>query len=81
MLFSTTITLFFCIFAVSINGLEKCPGASNDSQDDFKSKYDAAPIVAYGIVTDVKANVATLKISCSLKGQVLASTVELTQLR
>jgi hypothetical protein len=80
MLFSTIIALFFCIFAVNINGLEKCPGASSESQDDFKWKYDAAPIVAYGTVTDVKNNIATLKISCALKGPLLVSTVELTQL-
>jgi hypothetical protein len=80
MLFSTTIALFFCIFAVNINGLERCPGVSNDSQDDFKWKYDSAPIVAYGTVTDVKNNIATLKISCTLKGSLVVSTVELTQL-
>lgn len=80
MLFSTTIALCFCIFAVSINGLERCPGASSDSQDDFKWKYDAAPIVAYGTVSEVKANTVTLKISCTLKGQLPLSTIELGQL-
>jgi len=80
MFFSTTIALFFCIFSVSINGLERCPGASNESQDDFKWKYDSAPIVAYGTVSDVKNNIATLKISCVIKGQLPVSTVELTQL-
>jgi hypothetical protein len=81
MLFSTTIALFFCIFAVSIHGSERCPGASNESQEDFKDKFDAAPIVAYGSVTGVKSNTATLKISCTLKGQLPVSTVELSQLR
>jgi hypothetical protein len=81
MLFRTTIVLFLCIFTVSINGLERCPGVSSESQEDFKWKYDAAPIVAYGTVSDVKNNIATLKISCTLKGQLLVSTVELTQLR
>jgi len=76
----TTIALFFCILAVSINGLERCPGASSESHEDFKYKYDAAPIVAYGTVSDVKGTIATLKISCTLKGQLPASTVELIQL-
>jgi len=76
----TTIALFFCILAVSINGLERCPGASSESYEDFKWKYDAAPIVAYGTVSDVKNNIATLKISCVIKGQLPVSTVELTQL-
>jgi len=80
MLFSTSIAVFFCIFAVNINGLERCPGASSDSQEDFKLKYDTAPIVAYGTVSDVKNNIATLKISCALKGQLTVSTVEVTQL-
>jgi len=51
---STTIALLFCISIANINALERCPGASNESQEDFKWKKDAAPIVAYGTVTDVK---------------------------
>ncbi len=81
MLYSTTIALLFCMFAVSIHGLEKCPGASNESQEDFKWKYDAAPIVAYGTVSNVQKTTATLTVSCTLKGQLPVSTVELTQLR
>jgi hypothetical protein len=73
--------LLFCISAVSINALERCPGVSNDSQEDFKYKYDAAPIVAYGTVSNVQKTTATLTVSCTLKGQLPVSTVELTQLR
>jgi hypothetical protein len=80
MLFSTTIGLVFCIFVVSINGLERCPGASNESQEDFKWKYDTAPIVAYGTVSDVKNTLVSFKISCVLKGQIIVPTVEVTQL-
>jgi len=79
MLFSTTIALFFCIFAVSIHGSERCPGASNESQEDLKWKYDAAPIVAYGTVTSVEKNTVKLTVNCSLKGQLPVSIVELTQ--
>jgi hypothetical protein len=81
MLFSTTIALLFCISAVSINALERCPGVSNDSQEDFKYKYDAAPIVAYGTVSEVKDKLVTLKVSCTLKGSLPVSTVELQQFR
>ena len=81
MISSTTFAVVFCMLAVSIYGLEQCPGASSDSQDDFKWKYDAAPIVVYGTVSNVQKNVATLTVSCALKGQITVSTVELTQLR
>lgn len=80
MFYKTILTLIFCIFAVNINALERCPGASNESQDDFKVKYDTAPIVAYATVTDIKNNLASLKISCTLKGSLPVSTVEVTQL-
>jgi hypothetical protein len=79
MLFSTTIALLFCISAVSINALERCPGVSNESQEDFKWKYDAAPIVAYGSVSDIKDKIVTFKVSCTLKGQLTVSSVELQQ--
>jgi len=79
MLFNTIIALLFCISAVSINALERCPGASSESQEDFKWKYDAAPIVAYGSVSDVKDKTVTLKISCTLKGPLPVSTVDLQQ--
>jgi len=72
--------LLFCIFAANINALERCPGPAIDSQEDFQWKYTAAPIVAYGTVTDVKNNMVTLKISCTLKGQLPVSTVELSQI-
>jgi hypothetical protein len=68
------------MFAVSIYGLERCPGASKESQEDFKWKYDVAQIVAYGTVSNVQKNTATLQVSCTLKGQLPVSTVELTQL-
>jgi len=80
MLFSTTIALLFCIFAANTNALEHCRGPSSDSQEDFQWKYNAAPIVAYGTVTDAKNNMVTLKVSCTLKGQLPVSTVELSQL-
>jgi hypothetical protein len=81
MLYSTTLAVVFCMLAVSIHGLEQCPGASSESQEEFKWKYDAAPIVVYGTVSNVQKNVATLTVSCTLKGQFTVSTVELTQLR
>jgi len=80
MLFSTTIALLFCLSAVSIHALEKCPGASSDSQDDFQSKFDAAPIVIYGTVSEIKNTDVTLKVNCVLKGSVPVSTVEVPQL-
>jgi len=79
MLFSTTIALLFCFSAVSIHALERCPGPSNESQEEFKWKYDSAPIVAYGTVSDVKDKIATLKVTCTLKGQLSVSSVELQQ--
>lgn len=80
MLSNTIFALMFCMFAVSINGLERCPGASSESQEDFKIKYDTAPIVAYATVTNLKNNLVTLQINCTLKGSLPVSLVEVTQL-
>jgi len=83
MFFTTIIALLFCISAGNINGLEHCPGVSSESQEDFKWKYDAAPIVAYGTVTEIKNNNAKLEVKlevkCTLKGQLTVSTLELSQ--
>jgi hypothetical protein len=80
MFIPTIIALLFCISTVSINALEHCSGASAESQDEFKWKYDTAPIVAYGLVSDLKNNLATFQVSCILKGQLPVSTVELSQI-
>lgn len=79
MLFGTTIAVLFCISAVSISALEKCPGAASDSQEEFKWKYDTAPIVVYGTVSDVKNNMVTLTITCTLKGALPLTKVEVSQ--
>jgi len=79
MIFPTILALLFCISAASINGLEHCQGASSDSQDDFKWKHEAAPIVAYVTVTDIKNNNAKLEVKCLLKGQLTVSTLEVPQ--
>lgn len=76
----TIIALSLVILAVNIHGLEKCSGPSSDSHEEFKWKYDAAPIVAYGEVTSVQKDTATLTVKCTLKGSLPVSTVELTQL-
>jgi len=73
------IALLFCIFTVNIYGLEHCSGPAEDSLAEFKVKYDAAPIVAYGIVTDVKSNTATFKVNCTIKGHLPIPTLELSQ--
>jgi len=79
MYFSTIIALLFCISAVSINGLETCKGPSTDAADDFKPKYEAAPIVVYGTVSDIKDKEVTLKVNCSLKDPLPVTSVEVQQ--
>jgi len=79
MIFPTILALLFCISAGSINGLEHCQGPSNESQDDFKWKHDAAPIVAYVTATEVKNNNAKLEVKCLLKGQLTVSTLDVPQ--
>lgn len=73
--------LALCLSLTSIQGAEQCPGASPmDSQEDFKWKYDAASIVAYGTVMEVKNNVAKFQVSCVLKGAMPQLTIDLPQL-
>jgi len=79
MFFTTIIALLFCISAGNINGLEHCPGVSSESQEDFKWKYDAAPIVAYGTVSEIKNKDVKLDIKCTLKGTFTVSTIEVSQ--
>ncbi|UJR15992.1 hypothetical protein I4U23_002911 [Adineta vaga] len=78
--FIATIAIFFCISAVSIHAAEKCPGSSVDSQEDFKWKYDAAPIVVYGTASEVRNNLVSFTIKCLLKGSLTAAKLELPQL-
>lgn len=79
MFYRTIIALFIGILTVNIHAAEKCPGVSNDSIEDFKDKYDLAPIVVYGKVTGVEKDIATLEVKCTLKGALPVSTLELTQ--
>jgi len=77
---TVTIALLFCISAISINALETCPGPAIDSQEDFKVKYDAAPIVIYGNVINVKDTAVTLTVTCTLKGSLSVTKIEASQL-
>lgn len=74
------IALFFCLSVVSIHALEKCPGAARDSQEDFQWKFDAAPIVVFGTVSDVRSNMASFTINCVLKGSLSLNKLELAQM-
>lgn len=79
MISNTMIIFLFCFLIASINALERCPGPSDDSQEDLSWKFNASSIVVYGKVTEVNGNTVTLKISCSLKGQLTESTIQLNQ--
>jgi len=79
MLTNTLFIVLFCFSIASINGLERCPGASDDSQEDLPWKYNASSIVVYGTVTEVTGNTVTFKINCALKGQIIPSTIQLNQ--
>jgi hypothetical protein len=79
MLSNTMIIVLFCFLIANINGLERCPGPSDDSQEDLTWKFNASSIVVYGKVTEVNGNIVTLKISCSLKGQFKESTIQVNQ--
>ena len=67
MLSNTIIIFLFYFLIANINALERCPGASADSQEDLLWKFNASSIVVYGKVTEVNNNTVTLKISCRLK--------------
>jgi hypothetical protein len=79
MISNPMIIFFFCLSIASINALERCPGVSVDSQEDLTWKFNASSIVAYGKVTEVNGNTATLKITCPLKGPLLELTIQLNQ--
>jgi len=80
MFYRLTFAFIFCILAVSAQNLEKCTGPASDSQEDFKWKYDAAPIVAFGKVAEVRNTKVIFTVSCTLKGDLPLSTLELDQL-
>ena len=81
MMFTSFLAVVLCVSAVSVNAADRCPGASlADSQEDFKFKYDAAPVVAYGAVSAVRNNVATFQIRCVIKGQLSLPSLDLPQL-
>lgn len=75
------IAFLCCIVAVNAQNLQKCPGPASDSQEDFQWKYDAAQIVAFGKAMEVNKNKVTFAVSCTLKGDLPVSTLELDQLR
>ena len=75
------ITVIVCLSVFQLHAAEKCPGpALSESQEDFKWKFDAAPIVAYGTVASVTNNVAKFQITCLLKGQVPLAELDVPQL-
>lgn len=81
MKFFSTIAVIVCLSIFQLHAAEKCPGpALSESQDDFKWKFDAAPIVAYGTADSVTNNVAKFQIRCLLKGQVPVTELDLPQL-
>jgi len=83
MFYRLAIALVFCFVAVNsqVQSLQRCTGPASDSQDDFELKYNAAPIVAFGKVTEVKGNKATFTVSCTLKGDLSVSLITFEQFR
>ncbi|CAF0957826.1 unnamed protein product [Adineta steineri] len=75
-----TLALLFCISAVTINAAETCQGPAIDSQEDFKWKYDEAPIVIYANVVSVKDALVTITVNCTLKGSLDTARIEVSQL-
>ena len=81
-MFSLPILAFIvCGVLQSAHALEQCPGAADDSHEDFAWKYNASSIVAFGTVSQVTDNVVTFQVSCTLKGQLTETTIQFNQFR
>lgn len=79
MYFSSTIALLFCLTIHQSHAAVTCPGATSKmSDEDFKWKYEAASIVAYGSVLEVTNNVAKFMVFCNLKSHLPLPEVNLT---
>ena len=75
-----TFTVFLvCFSAVSLQALNPCPGASGNSQEGFPGKFNTSPIVAYGIVSEVRDTEVAFKVRCTIKGQLTDSIIKFTQ--
>lgn len=85
MFYRLAIALVFCFVAVNSqnpnSNLLKCTGPASDSHEDFEWKYNAAPIITFGKVTEVKGNKATFVVSCTLKGDLPVSSITFEQFR
>lgn len=75
-----TFIIFLCCSSIaSLHALIPCPGASDRSQENFPWKYKASPIVAYGMVSEVRDTAATFEVRCTIKGQLTESIIKFIQ--